>query len=70
LGQDLLKSFLDAKGIRHLDLTDTFRAEEAKKDLYLLRDTHWNSSGIQLTADTLFEELVKEPIPPLRLKSR
>lgn len=70
LGQDVLKSFLDTKGIRYLDLTDKFRAEGEKKDLYLLRDTHWNSAGIQLTADTLFEEVVKGPIPPLRLLSR
>jgi hypothetical protein len=63
LGQNLLKSFLDLKGIRYLDLTDRFRAEGEKRDLYLLRDTHWNSAGIQLTAGTLFEELIKVSDP-------
>lgn len=63
LGQNLLKQFLDLKGIHYLDLTDRFRTEGEKRDLYLLRDTHWNSAGIQLTADTLFEELVKESDP-------
>jgi aryl carrier-like protein len=63
LGQNLLRSFLDSKGIRYVDLTDRFRAEGEKRDLYLLRDTHWNSAGIKLAADILFEELVKEPGP-------
>jgi hypothetical protein len=58
-GQNLLKPFLDSKGIPCIDLTDRFRAEGKKRDLYLLRDTHWNSAGNQLAADILFEDLGK-----------
>ena len=56
-GQSLLKPFLDSKGIPFVDFTDRFRAEGKKQDLYLLRDTHWNSAGNQLAADMLFEDL-------------
>ena len=56
-GQSLLKPFLDSEGIPFIDFTDRFRAEGKKRDLYLLRDTHWNSAGNQLAADILFEDL-------------
>jgi hypothetical protein len=59
LAQNLLKSFLESKGIPFIDLSDRFRAEGQKRDLYLLRDTHWNSAGNQLAADMLFEFLDK-----------
>ncbi len=56
-GQSLLKPFLDSKYIPGIDLTDRFRAEGKKQDLYLLRDPHWNSAGNQLAADILFDDL-------------
>jgi len=59
LAQNLLKSFLQSKGIPFIDFLDRFRAEGKEHDLYSLRDTHWNAAGIQLAADILFEDLGK-----------
>lgn len=60
LAQDLLKSFLETKGIPYLDLLDRFKEEEQKHELYLFRNTHWNRDGNQLAADILFDYLVKQ----------
>lgn len=59
LAQIVLKSFLKSKGIPYIDLLDVFKANGEQKDLYLLRDTHWNRAGNQLAADILYEEVVK-----------
>lgn len=59
LAQNLLKSFLQSKGIPFIDFLDRFRAEGKQHDLYSLRDTHWNGAGNQLAADILFEDLAK-----------
>jgi SGNH hydrolase-like domain, acetyltransferase AlgX len=59
LAQNILKSFLQSKDIFYIDFTDRFRSEGQEKDLYILRDSHWNRSGNQLAADILFETLVK-----------
>ena len=59
LAQNLLKSFLQSKGIPFIDFLDRFRAEGKQRDLYSLRDTHWNTAGNQLAADILFEDLGK-----------
>jgi hypothetical protein len=59
LAQNLLKSFLQSKGIPFIDLLDRFRAEGKQHDLYSLRDTHWNCAGNQLAADILLEDLAK-----------
>jgi hypothetical protein len=58
LAQDLLSSFLEAKGIHYVDLLDQFRTEGQRQELYLFRDTHWNSAGNRLAADILFKDLV------------
>ena len=60
LAQNILKSFLQSKDISYIDLTARFRSEGKEKDLYLLRDSHWNRSGNQLAANILFETLVKQ----------
>ena len=57
LAQDQLKTFLVSKQIPYLDLLEMFRAEEPKRDLYLLRDIHWNKAGNELAAKTLFQYL-------------
>jgi hypothetical protein len=54
-----LRPFLDGRDIPYIDLTDGFRAEGTKQDLYLFRGTHWNSAGNLLAADILFDELAK-----------
>jgi SGNH hydrolase-like domain, acetyltransferase AlgX len=57
LGQKILKRFLESKYIHYIDMTERFVSEGERADLYLLRDTHWNSAGNQLAADILFENL-------------
>jgi hypothetical protein len=58
LGQKILKDFLESKSINYIDMYERFASEaERGADLYLLRDTHWNSTGNQLAADILFENL-------------
>ncbi len=57
LAQDQLKTFLTSKQIPYLDLLETFRAEEPKKELYLLHDSHWNKAGNELAAEKLFQYL-------------
>ncbi len=59
LAQNLLKSFLQSKEIPFIDFLDRFRAEGKQRELYSLRDTHWNGAGNQLAADILFEDLAK-----------
>jgi hypothetical protein len=61
LAQDELKTFLVARQIPYLDLLETFRAEEPKRDLYLLHDAHWNKAGNQLAAKILFQYLASQP---------
>lgn len=57
--QNQLKQFLESKGIPFIDFLDRFQAEGRKKDLYMLRNSHWNAAGNQLAAEILFEELGK-----------
>ena len=61
LAQDELKTFLSSKQIPYLDLLETFRAEEPKRDLYSLHDAHWNKAGNELAAQMLFEYLDHSP---------
>jgi hypothetical protein len=59
--QDLLKPFLTSKQIPFVDLTERFRAEEQKRELYLFNDPHWNRAGNELAAETLFQYLTTQP---------
>lgn len=59
LAQNLLKKFLKPKGIPYIDFLDQFRTEGQRQELYLFRNTHWNSLGNILAADILFESLVR-----------
>ena len=61
LAQDELKTFLSSKQIPYLDLLEAFRAEEPKRDLYLLHDAHWNKAGNELAAESLFRYLDQSP---------
>ncbi len=59
LAQNLLKSFLNSRGIAYIDFLDRFMTEGRKEPLYQLRDSHWNAAGNQLAADILFDDLLK-----------
>lgn len=60
LAQTVLKSFLKSQGIAYIDLLEVFEAEGKQRELYKLRDTHWNTAGNQLAADVLYREIVKQ----------
>lgn len=66
--QDLLKTFLTSKQIPYVDLWERFKAEEQKRDLYLLNDPHWNKAGNELAAEILFQYLTTQPYDFNRLK--
>ena len=57
LGQKILRKYLDSKQIHYIDMLDEFRAEGRKRQLYLLRDTHWNDSGNELAAKIIFRNI-------------
>jgi hypothetical protein len=57
--QNLLRGFLESRGIPYVDFLERFQGEEKKRDLYALRDSHWNAAGNQLAAEILFEDLGK-----------
>ena len=59
--QDQLRTFLISKQIPYLDLLEPFRAEEPKRELYLLHDAHWNKAGNELAAEMLFQYLTRQP---------
>lgn len=50
----LEKQYLDSKQIQYIDMTEEFRVEGRKRQLYLLRNTHWNDSGNELAAKIIF----------------
>lgn len=52
--QRILRAALEARGVPVLDLLPEFRAEEAREQLYLPRDTHWNEAGNAVAARQLF----------------
>lgn len=57
IGQNILKQYLDSKQIQYIDLTEEFRVEGRERQLYLLRDTHWNDSGNELAAKIIFRNI-------------
>jgi hypothetical protein len=52
--QRVLRAALEARGVPVLDLLPEFRAQEAREQLYLPLDTHWNEAGNALAARQLF----------------
>jgi len=57
IGQNILKQYLDSKQIQYIDMTKEFRVEGRKRQLYLLRNTHWNDSGNELAAKIIFRNI-------------
>jgi len=55
--QNLLKGFLESRGIPYVDFLDQFQAAGKTQTLYAVRDSHWNAAGNQLAARILFEDL-------------
>lgn len=57
IAQNILKQYLDSKQIQYIDLTEEFRVVGKKKQLYLLRNTHWNDAGNELAAKIIFKNI-------------
>jgi hypothetical protein len=51
-------AFFDQEGIQYIDLLPVFM-EQAKQQLYIPEDGHWNTNGHAFTAHIITKELAK-----------
>ena len=56
---NLIVNFCRAQNIHCLDLLGQFQEQGKTRQLYALRDTHWNEAGNRLAADVIFAYLEK-----------
>jgi hypothetical protein len=54
---NLIMNFCRAHNIHCLDLLGQFQEQGKTRQLYTLRDTHWNEAGNRLAAELIFEYL-------------
>ena len=59
---NLIVNFCRAQNIHCLDLLGQFQEQGKTRQLYTLRDTHWNEAGNRLAADLIFEYLEKNQL--------
>ena len=64
LPQRRLRDYLDAAGIRYLDLLPAFRQTGERLRLYKARDSHWSIAGNDLAAEHLHQYLADSHWPP------
>lgn len=57
--QKRLTAFLEENDIPFVDLLPRFREEGKNRDLYKLRDSHWNEDGNLLAAEVLYPAIEK-----------
>ena len=62
----LIVNFCRAHNIHCLDLLGQFQEQGKTRQLYALRDTHWNEAGNRLAADLIFEYLEENQLVPPR----
>jgi hypothetical protein len=63
---NLIVNFCRAHAIDCLDLLGPFQEEAKARQLYSLRDTHWNEAGNRLAADLIFQYLEARHLVPSR----
>jgi hypothetical protein len=63
---NLIVDFCRAHDIHCLDLLGPFQAEARTRQLYALRDTHWNAAGNRLAADLIYQYLEAHRLVPAR----
>jgi hypothetical protein len=63
---NLIVNFCRTQDIHCLDMLGQFQEQWKTKQLYILRDSHWNEAGNRLAADLLFEYLEKNQLLPPR----
>jgi hypothetical protein len=61
---NLIMNFCRAHDINCLDLLGPFQAMGKSRQLYALRDTHWNEAGNRLAADLIFQYLEENHLLP------
>ena len=59
---NLIVNFCRTHNIHCLDLLGQFQEQGKTRQLYTLRDTHWNEAGNRLAADLIFEYLEKNQL--------
>jgi hypothetical protein len=63
---DLIMNFCRAHDINCLDLLGPFQEKGKSRQLYALRDTHWNEAGNRLAAHLIFRYLEENHLLPSR----
>jgi hypothetical protein len=63
---NLIVNFCRDHDIYCLDLLGPFQEEGKTRELYTLRDTHWNEAGNRLAADLIFQYLEENQLVPSR----
>jgi len=63
---NLIMNFCRAQKLHCVDLLGQFQEQGKTKQLYTLRDTHWNEAGNRLAADLIFEYLEANHLVPPR----
>jgi hypothetical protein len=63
---NLIMKFCRAHNLYCLDLLEQFQEQGKTRDLYALRDTHWNDAGNRLAADLIFGYLEANHLVPSR----
>jgi hypothetical protein len=63
---DLIINFCRAHDLNCLDLLGPFQEKGKSRQLYALRDTHWNEAGNRLAADLIFRYLEENHLLPAR----
>jgi hypothetical protein len=59
---NLIVNFCRSHNINCLDMLGQFQEEGKTRQLYMLRDSHWNEAGNRLAADLIFEYLEKNQL--------
>ena len=62
----LIINFCRGHDIHCLDMLEQFQEQGKNQQLYILRDTHWNSAGNQLVADLIFAYVETKQLLPSR----
>ena len=63
---NLIVNFCRTHDIHCLDMLGQFQEQGKTRQLYTLRDSHWNEAGNRLAADLIFEYLEKNQLLPPR----
>jgi hypothetical protein len=63
---NLIVNFCRTHEIYCLDMLGPFQEQGKTRQLYILRDSHWNEAGNRLAADLIFDYLGKNQLVPSR----